>query len=475
MGLVIDLAVSEMKVSLRSKLSISYIFVTLLLVALISLFTNVLLEKQFKGYIIKQQEQRNKAFVSLIVKQYNKDSGWDKSVIENIGVNALEQGIIMKVKDATGKMIWDATVHNNGLCAQMLTHMSHNMNSRYPNFKGGYIETKYPVKYGSHEVGSIEIGYYGPYYFTDNDLDFINSLNYILIAVGVFSLFVALILGAFMAKRISTPISRVVNAAGQISKGFFKERIVEQSNTKEILQLISTINNLAETLEKQEVLRKRMAADVAHELRTPLATLQSHMEALIDGIWKPDIERFKSCHEEIMRINRMVGDMEKLARFEGENVVLDKSQFDVSELIHHILTNFELDFKNKDIKLCFLGEMEVIEADKDKISQVIINLVSNALKYTPKGGMIEVNVKGTEDRTEIFVRDNGNGIASEDLPYIFERFYRADQSRNRLTGGSGIGLTITKAIVELHKGKITVHSELNQGTEFVVLLPKSIN
>jgi two-component system sensor histidine kinase BaeS len=445
-----------------------------MLVALISLFINVFLQNQFKDYIIKQQQQKNNELVSLVEKQYNASNGsFNKSVIENIGVNALEQGIIMKVKDDAGKTVWDATIHNNGLCVQMLTHMSNNMLSHYPNFKGGYVQTNYPIKVNFKDVGSVELGYYGPYYFTDNDINFLNNINTILIFIGIFFLALALVLGAFMAKRISTPISKTVSAAQHISKGNFKERIIEKSSTKEINQLISTINNLADTLEKQEALRKRMAADVAHELRTPLANLQSSLEAMIDGIWKPTSERLRSSHEEIIRITKMVGDMEKLARIEAENVTLNKSRFDVSELIRHIVNNFETGFKNKDIKLNFSEERDIIEADKDKISQVVTNLLSNALKYTHEGGIVEIQVKGSDDLTEITVQDNGKGIAAEDLPYIFERFYRADKSRNRLTGGLGLGLTITKAIVESHKGTITVSSELNKGTKFIVTIPKN--
>ena len=461
-----------MNFSLRTKMSLSYMLVALLMVSLISFLTNFLLEKQFKDYIMKQQEQKNKEVVTLVTQQYKADTGWNRDVIENIGLNALEQGMIIRVRDKSDKIIWDATIHNNGLCMEMISHMAQNMSSRYPNFNGGYVENNYPVKKDFNEIGRVEIGYYGPFYFTDNDLAFINALNTILLAVGVFSLFFALVLGTFMARRLSKPISRVITTARQISKGYFGDRILEKSSTKEIVQLTGTINNLAETLEKQETLRKRMTADVAHELRTPLATLQSHMEALIDGIWKPDVERFRSCHEEIMRMNRMVGDLEKLARFENENVILNKSKFNISELIQKTIDNFEADIQSKNIEVYFDGKEEIASADKDKMSQVFINLISNALKYTQQGGMLAITVKGNEKTFEISFKDNGYGISSEDLPYIFERFYRADKSRNRLTGGSGIGLTIAKAIVEAHKGTITVKSELDKGTEFTVMLPK---
>lgn len=463
-----------MKFSLRTKLTLSYISVTLISVFLISIITNLLLDKHFKEYIIQNQARKNEEVASLISQQFKAEKGWNIDAIENICINALEQGMIIKVVDSSQKVIWDARLHDNALCGQMLSRMAQNMSNRYPNWEGGYVEDIYPVTNKLSKVGSVVIGYYGPYYFNDSDLGFINTINRLIMGVGVLSLILSLILGSVMSRRLSTPISRAITTAHMISKGYFGDRIIEKSSTKETAQLTETINNLAETLEKQEVLRKQLTADVAHELRTPLATLQSHMEAMIDGVWKPDTERLKSCHEEITRINRMVGDLEKLARYESENLILTKTSFDISELIRHITQNFENVFLNKDIAIEFTGEEEMVEADKDKISQVIINLLSNAIKYTPQGGSVEIMVKGSYEATEITVKDNGKGIPPADLPHIFERFYRADKSRNRLTGGAGIGLTITKAIIEAHRGKVLVKSKVDEGTEFIILLPKQV-
>lgn len=454
----------------------SYIFVALLLVSLLSFATNFLLEKQFENYIIEQQEKRNKQTVNLVIQLYNGEKGiWDIEGIQKVGISALEQGVILKVKDKSSNTIWDATVHNNGACVSMLEHMAQNMDSRYRNFKGEYVETSYPVKNNFSDVGSIELGYYGPFYFTDNDLVFINTLNKMLIIVGGLSLVFALILGEIMSRRLSRPILSVIAAAKQITSGNLKYRVLNNSSTKEIGQLTTTINELAEDLEKQENLRKRMTSDVAHELRTPLATLQGYLEAMIDGIWKMDVERLKSCHEEILRINRMVGDLEKLAKYESENLRLVKTNFNISELIQHVLNNFEADFAKKDIRINFSEMPMHIFADKDKISQVMVNIISNALKYTTANGFITIDIKALNNNIRISVKDSGIGISSEDLPHIFERFYRADKSRNRMSGGSGIGLAIVKAIIEAHNGKISVFSELGKGTEFILSLPRQIN
>jgi len=466
------LGVSDIKYKLRTKLSLSYLLITLFCVGAISIFANIFLEKQFREYVIKNQDSKNKEILNMITNEYFKNGKWNYDDISSIGMNALEGGVIIKVKDVQSKTIWDATVHNSGLCNQMITHMSQNMNSRYGDFEGKYTETTYPIMNILKQVGTLQIGYYGPFYFDDNDLRFINTLNYFLIGIALFSFVISLLLGTIMSRRLSSPISRVISSSKMISNGYFEDRITQKSNIIEIHDLISTINNLAETFKNQDKLRKRLTSDMAHELRTPLTTLQSHFEAMIDGVWEPNVERIKSCHEEILRINRMVGDLENLAKIESENIVLDKTEFDLSELTQKIIMNFESDFAKKNIEIIYKGKEQFINADKDKISQVLINLLSNVLKYTGEGGRVNVTISGIKNKVKITVKDTGEGISEEDLPYIFERFYRVDKSRNRLTGGSGIGLTIVKAIVDAHNGSIKVNSKIGEGTEFIVELLK---
>lgn len=461
-----------MQYSLKTKLSLSYVLVALISILLISILTNQFLQKQFLAYVQENQEQQNYAVVEAIRQQYLEDDEWNNYLLESIGVNALENGLIIKIKDASGKILWDAQVHNHGMCQRIIKQMAQNMNTLYPNLKGGYKEKPYPIIIDDREVGRVDIGYYGPFYISQNDVAFINTLNKLNLFAGVLAMAFALVLGLFMAKRISTPISRVIDAARMISQGYFGGRIEEKSNTKEICQLTDTINNLAQNLENQENLRKRLTGDVAHELRTPLATLQGNMECMIDGIWPADTTRLKSCHEEIMRINRMVGDLETLAKYDRDSHNLKKTQFDLGLLTGIVVQNFENHYLKEGVSLNFTGQEEIIDADRDKIVQVMSNLLSNGLKYTPAGGKVDVSVKGNDSWVEITVKDNGMGIAEKDLPFIFERFYRADQSRTRMTGGAGIGLTIVKSIIEAHQGKIEVKSKLNEGTEIKVILPK---
>ncbi|WP_330602764.1 sensor histidine kinase [Anaerosolibacter carboniphilus] len=462
------------RISLKTKLSLSYVAVVLLCISLISIFANISFEEHFKEYVIQNQEQRYKEIIASISRQYEEQNkSWRQEGIKNIGMSALEQGLIIRVENIDEQVVWDARTYNNGECEQIIANISKRMSEYYPNLEGKYIEKKFPILHDEIEVGYVEIGHYGPFYFSEHDIMFINDLNKVFMSIGIFSMFFAFVCGVVMSDRLTKPISRVIETARMISKGNFGGRSYEKSSTTEITQLTSTINDLAATLERQENLRMRLTEDVAHELRTPLATVQSHMEAMIDGIWKLDIERLKSCHDEIIRLNGLVGDLERLAEFESENLILNNTAFDITSLVERIVRNFENDFMQKGIEIKFKGESETIFADKDKISQVIVNLLSNALKYTPAGGKAYIHILGNKENIELQVKDTGVGISEENLPYIFERFYRVEKSRNRLTGGAGIGLTITKAIVEAHKGMIRVSSELGRGTEFIVTIPKS--
>jgi len=318
----------------------------------------------------------------------------------------------------------------------------------------------------------VDIKYYGPFFLEEDDFQFLDSLNTILIGVGLFSLLFSVVVGIIMAKRLSDPINKAVDTAKQISDGRYNARIKEETNTKEVGELISSINNLAFSLEKQEKLRKQLTADIAHEFRTPLTTLQAHMEAMIEGIWEPEIYRLESCHDEIIRISKMVKDLESLARVENDNFKLNKTEINLLDIVKKSLSNFEVDIKKKSIILSIEGECSNVFADGDRISQVLINIISNAVKYTNEGGNINIKVSEIEGLVSLSIKDSGMGISQEDIPFVFERFYRGDKSRNKMTGGSGIGLAIVKSIVMAHEGKIELESDLGKGSCFTVKLPR---
>lgn len=455
---------------------LAFLLVTVILFGLISLFANVLLDKQFKEYVIEQQEKENQAVVTVLSNGY-KDWGntWDANGIEIIGANALERGLMLRIEDKDGTVLWDAMVHNSGQCAAIIQNLSQIMEQRYNNFKGGYAEKDYPVTIDGNLAGTVVVGYYGPYFYTESDIQFLDTLNRLLQIGAVVAMVLALGLGLVIARQLSTPIKRVTVAARQIADGNLKERVVEQSTTTEIVELTQTVNIMADTLEKQEALRKRLTADVAHELRTPLATLQSHIEAMLDGVWEMDAKRLELCHEETVRLTKIVQSLEELTRYDQESSQLSKDPVNPGRLMEKVAKTFEAEFLRKGvaIQLELPEESATLELDEDKMTQALINLVSNSLKFTPEGGKVTLTL--TEDSKEVCmaVADTGVGISEEDLPHIFERFFRADVSRNKKTGGSGIGLAIVKSIVETHGGRVEVQSHKDFGSVFKLYLPKS--
>jgi two-component system, OmpR family, sensor histidine kinase BaeS len=465
-----------MKLGLRFKLSLAFFLVAVLLFATLSLLANFFLEKQFKEYVLNKQEQKNTDIVALLASRYADWGGkWDMDGLDNIGVNTLGEGLMLRVHDRNGTVLWDAQVHDNGMCASILAHMAQNMQTLNKNFQGGYEEKTYPIISGNIQAGSVDVGYYGPYFYTDIDIQFLSTINNLLLWAAVVSAIASIVLGVVLARQLTRPIAHVIQTTQNIAEGNFDDRIHEKSSTKEIAALTTSINSLAETLGQQEKLRKRLTADVAHELRTPIATLQSHLEAMIDGTWKADTDRLGSCHEEVVRVSKLVGDLERLTRYEGENLVLHYENFDLAALLRRIVTNFQGEYKNKGVALTLDAPETSMEADEDKVCQIFINLLSNALKYTPTQGQVDIKLYRSEKFVEVRVWDTGIGIGSEDLPYIFDRFYRTDKSRTRISGGSGIGLAIVKAIVEAHDGDIRVASEPGRGSTFIVILPRHRN
>jgi signal transduction histidine kinase len=259
-----------------------------------------------------------------------------------------------------------------------------------------------------------------------------------------------------------------------MKEGNLSSRVVLAHRQTEIEEVGLALNHLADALEQQDQLRKNLTADIAHELRTPLATIQSHIEAFQDGVWEATPDKLEVCHGQVIRLVKLIHDLENLSAVENPMLKLKQEPVRLLEVIRESEKTVKAQFSEKPIDLIIQEETPVvITGDAGRLIQVFVNLLNNAYKFTGEGS-IYVRIFEAADQVNVTVSDTGSGIASDELPHIFERFYRGDKSRNRKTGGAGIGLAIVKAIVEAHGGSIHVESKINQGTRFTLHFPKKL-
>jgi len=283
----------------------------------------------------------------------------------------------------------------------------------------------------------------------------------------------AVMVSIFVARRVVTPIRHMMRASRHIAAGHYQERVPETS-TDELGQLAHSFNQMAAALEQIETMRRELIGNVAHELRTPLTNIKGYMEGLIDGVLPPEPETYQLVYREADRLQRLVSDLQELSRVEAGAVELNLGRVSVAGLIEQTAARLRPQFDEKEValQLDIAPELPPVQADEDRLGQVLLNLVGNALQYTPAGGMVTIAARPHHHDVHLLIQDNGIGIPAEYLPHLFDRFYRVDKSRSRAGGGSGIGLTIARHLVEAHGGQIWATSNgPERGSTFGFSLP----
>lgn len=280
----------------------------------------------------------------------------------------------------------------------------------------------------------------------------------------------------FVSRRIAGPVGAMARASRQMASGEFGAR-VEIAGPIELAELATSLNQLAATLEDAERRRVTLIGDVTHEIRTPLTTLRGNLEGLIDGVVEPTPELFATLHDETGRLARLVDDLQQLSRVEAGDIDVRINDVEIPAVVGRVVTQASATFDAKGVVLGvdLPPTLPRVRADEDRLVQVLANLLSNALRHTPPGGTVTIRANGHEDQVELAVLDTGAGIAPEHLPHVFERFYRAEAARTRSGGGSGIGLTIARALVEAQRGTIRAESPgAGRGATFIISLPAAL-
>ncbi len=436
-----------------------FIIISILSIAFITITTNMSINYFFSDYIRNSRSKDDLKVVQYVENVYSDYKVLDSQSLMNIMHYAFSEDVVIQLRDKEHNIIWNSS--SFGLQYGMTDDFTQNQN----NFK----LSNYPLIQNESEIGSVDIGRTRSIISNIEDQKFLITINGIFVAASVLTLIIALRSSNSLARNFLNPILIIKENAKLIEQGNYRNLKKVDTNTAEIHELSLSVTQLAERLNDQESLRKRLTTDIAHDLRTPLAAIQSHIEAFIDGVWKPDEEKLSVIHEEVMRLTLLINELSELSVIEEKDRELHVSPLNLSEILSDVTENFEPMILDKKIVLYKNITPDLfISADPDYLKRIFVNILSNAVKYTNDYGRITVALSEVRDEVHVLVKDTGIGIPKEDLKYVFERFYRSDLSRNRKTGGNGIGLSITKALIETLKGTISIDSEIGKGTSVLI-------
>ena len=436
--------------SLRLKLLASFFLVIAIAVGTIAYIASNSAINQFDRYVSQDQAERYQRLALTFSNYYRYMGSWEEVSELTAKISEMYSERIV-LTDPSGVVIGDTATKLNG-----------------ENISPDWSSKSVKLSLGDFSIGKI---YIKTQKRSPLQNTFINSVNKSVLTGGIIAGIVGIILALLFSRNILKPIRELTEATKEMQEGELDQR-VDTTSGGEIGKLGESFNELARRLKEQKTLREEMVSDVAHELRNPLSNIQGYLEGLKEGMIEPTKRVFESLHQQSLVLNRLVNDLRDVNRAKAGKLNLDKKQVVLEDIISRETKALKTKAEDEQIELSQdLNGPNLLEADPERVSQVVRNLLDNAITHTPEGGEIEVKSRKSSEEAVTTVSDDGSGIPEEDLPYIFDRFYRVDKSRSRGTGGTGLGLTIAKEIVESHGGTITAKSNKGEGSMFKFTLP----
>ncbi|WP_206811898.1 sensor histidine kinase [Paradesulfitobacterium ferrireducens] len=434
---------------------------------LLSVFSvNLVFNQEFSKYLSQTVESFLSELPARLSTLYQTKGGWDRTALNQMS-KTLPLGTEVTLLDSQNQTVAVLTNPDTDMMSNpgFMMSMGHSLGS----WKSKTIEISTPQGI----VGSARIVYpAAPRILNPQDQAFQSAILRSLMLAGALALILGIILNYLITRRLVRPLKHLTKAADRIGQGRFEER-VPVSGKDEVGSLAQAFNSMADRLTHQEKLRKQFTADIAHELRTPLTSIRSYIEAFQDGVLPPDEHNLTILNEEIERLVGLATDLKDLNISEMGGLQLHLSPINLGKLLEKVAYNLSPLIKEKELTLAWgLPSAPVqLEGDERLLTRLFYNILHNAYKYSPEQSEIRITLERETDGVNVQIRDHGSGIDPEDLPYIFERFYRADKSRSRASGGSGIGLALVKQITNLHQGSVTASSTPGSETVFTVKLP----
>jgi signal transduction histidine kinase len=457
--------------SMRVRLMLMFMLVMMIVLGAFALLVHLITQRDFQNYTANEQTI-NRELVSIQI-AYNRMPNKElvQSQIEQLATQINARILVMDhnqsvIADSEHKLVGQTLT-----VAQFLTLDTSIVNAPTFSFADGSFSPSHVTRI----IGTDgKIMTFGQSAFL-LDSTFRDSINHALLLAVLVAGVVAFSLTAPLSRAVLKPVQALKQATRRMEQGDFSQRVTVTHND-EMGELAHAFNTMAASLESSGQLHRNLVSDVAHELRTPLTNVRGYLEALQDQVIEPDPMVIASLHEETMLLSRLVTDLQDLTLAEAGQLHLQRAPVALEDIIANAVNGLLLQAKEKNLSLYVNtpADLPLVEADPQRVGQILRNLLSNSIKHTPAAGEISVNVRALQQEVEVGVQDTGEGIAAEHLSSLFKRFYRADPSRSRATGGTGLGLAIVEQLVHAHGGQVSVESQLGKGTLFTFTLPVAL-
>ena len=451
-----------MRRSFALRLTLAFAAVGVGAALLTTLIVNMAFGARFASYLSTQQHQRQSELLGAVAGSYR--GHWDPTVLADLAPAADMAGTALSVLDQHGALVWSSTLGSGN---QTMAGMHRTMMGLPPLGPLG-PPRRLPVIVDGTQVGTAVIAVPAAA-VPAADRAFQTSVDRLLVVAGLGVALVALATGAILARRVTAPVRALTDAASALSAGDRSARVA-RSSLDEIGQMSAAFNTMADTIERDDQLRRSFAGDIAHELRTPLTVLRTQLEAMEDGLAEPTPQAMSSLHDETLRLGRLVGDLETLASSDAATFSLERRTVRLGPVVEAAAADLAGPFADKELSLSLdLGDVAVT-GDPNRLVQVVTNLLSNAAKFVPHGGQVRISLEGDGRWVELRVADTGPGIEPDELAHVFDRFFRGHAAK---ANGSGIGLAVVAGLVRAHNGDVTVTSPPGHGATFTIRLPQT--